>query len=283
MENIIAEKKNRVGYIILNRPDKMNCFSDALWQELSDTMDEFAAAEDVRCIVLKGNGKCFSSGWDISARIPPLHPLKDLEDWRWRTNQINTVMWKVWNCPKPVIGQIHGYCLGGACDLAMVCDLTYAARSARFGEPEVFHNSHPPFEIMPWLVGMKKAKEYLLLGEHFSAEEAERVGIINHAIDDDKLDETVTAVAEKLVKNPTMAIKMNKLSINKTYEISGFRNAIQMGGEAFAMTLSYETPEGRKFNYIKEHEGMKAAFNWRSAYYGGDPTATLDIPEDDNI
>lgn len=278
---ILVEKKNRVGYITLNRPDKMNSFSDQLWQELSDTLDAFKADEEVRSIVIKGAGRCFSSGWDISKREPPLHPLKDLADWRWRVDQINTVMWKVWDHPKPIVAQVHGYCLGGACDLSMVCDLTIAAESAQFGEPEVQFNSHPPFGIMPWQVGMKKAKEFLLLGERFSAADAEKYGMVNRVVADDQLDEAVTAIAEKLAKMPTGAIKMNKLSINRAFECAGFRNAITVGGEAFAMLLSYPTIEKKKFNWLKENKGIKAAFTWRDAYYAGDPEATLDYPGDD--
>lgn len=277
---ILVEKRNRVGYITLNRPEKMNSFSDQLWSELGDTLDAFGEDEQVRAIVLKGAGRCFSSGWDISPRIPPLHPLDDLADWRWRANQINTVMWKVWDCPKPVVAQVHGYCLGGACDLSMVCDITIAGASAQFGEPEVMFNSHPPFEIMPWLVGIKKAKEYLLLGERISAEEAVRVGLANRCVPDEDLDSVVTAIAEKLAKMPAVSVKMNKLSINKSMENAGFRNAIAMGGESFAMVLSYETPESKKFNYLKKTQGTKAAFVWRDAYYAGDPNATLEMPEE---
>jgi enoyl-CoA hydratase len=276
MSIILTETKDFITYITLNNPSKMNALSDELWEEFGNVMDRVTADDMTKVIVIRGTEKAFSAGWDLTPKKPPKKPPANVIEWKATTEFMNGSMWKVWNCPKPVIAQVRGYCLGGGCDLSMVCDLTFASEGAVFGEPEIMFNSHPPFEIVAWVLGLKKAKQFILTGEYIDAKEAERVGLITKCLPDDELDAEVKRVATRMSRMPVVAMMMNKRSLNRCFEYAGLRDGIEAGADGFAMTLSYISPEKRKFNYLTAHEGTRAAIKWRDAYFAGDPNAILE-------
>lgn len=266
-ETVIMEKRGKVGTIILNRPNKLNTLTDGILNDAYAAVTELGADEEIRVIIIKGAGRAFCAGYDLSPREKPFETVLD---WRGHAEHGSRLMFSIWNCRKPVIAQIHGHCLGGGCDLAMVCDFTIAAEHTMIGEPEIQFNSAPPFGIMPYILGMKKTKELLLTGDRITATEAERIGLITRVVPDDQLEKEVQELANKLIKIPVPAMMLNKEAINRSYEMSGFTNSIHYGEGIFSTILMSETPEAARFFEISNKEGMAAAFKWRDAYFAGE-------------
>jgi enoyl-CoA hydratase len=266
METVILERRGKIGLLTLNRPNKLNTISDGILNDLYAGVTELDNDEEIRVIIIKGAGRAFCAGYDLSPREKPFTTILD---WRNHAQHGGRLMFSVWNCKKPVICQIHGYCLGGGCDLAMVCDFTIAGENTMIGEPEIQFNSAPPFGIMPYVLGMKKTKALLLTGDRITATEAERIGLITAVVPDDKLDEEVMALAKKLMKVPVPAMRLNKEAINRSYEMAGFTSSIHYGENIFATILMSETPEAAKFFEVANKEGLAAAFKWRDAYFAG--------------
>ena len=263
-ETVILEKKGKIGTLTLNRPDKMNSLSDEILNDMYAGMMELDADDEIRVIIIKGAGRAFSAGYDLSPRE---EPFTTIQDWRDHARHGNRLMLSIWNCKKPVIAQVHGYVLGGGCDLAMVCDFTIAARSTMIGEPEIQFNSAPPFGIMPYIIGMKQTKNLLLTGDRITAEEAERIGLITKVVDDDKLESEVLELATKLMKVPVPAIRMNKEALNRAYETMGLMDSIHYGEYIFASILMSETPEAARFFEVVNSQGLAAAFKWRDKFF----------------
>jgi enoyl-CoA hydratase/carnithine racemase len=259
-QNVILELKNHVATLTLNRPQKMNSLSDGLLIDMQQALSEIERNKSIRALIITGAGKSFCAGFDISPRE---RPLTSVEDWRDHVRLGNDTWFKIWHSRLPVIAAVNGFCLGGGCDLSMVCDFTIAAHNAEFGEPEIQFQSSPPFFIMPWVVPMKRTKELLLTGGRVNVEIAERIGLINKSVPADQLLEEANKMAQQLVKIPPPAMELNKKAINHSYEIRGFLSTIDYGAEIFALTLMSESAESKEFFAIAAEKGLKAAFKWR--------------------
>ena len=264
METVILEKKGKIGILTLNRPTKLNALNDDILNDLYAGMVELEQDDEVRVIIIKGAGKAFCAGHDLSPREKPF---VTVSDWRGHAKHSNRLMFSIWDSRKPVIAQIHGYCLGGGCDFAIVCDFTYASEETQIGEPEIQFNSGPTFGIMPYILSMKKTKELLLTGDRISAGKAEQIGLITKCVPASELDAEVMSLAKKLVKIPVPAMRLNKEAINRSYEIAGFRSSVHYGENIFATILMSETPESAQFYEIANKEGLAAAFKWRDSYF----------------
>jgi enoyl-CoA hydratase len=185
-----------VAEITLNRPAVLNAINGAVHRGILAALDRAAGDDAIRAVVLRGSGRAFSAGGDLKAVAAGL--------------------------PKPVIAAVHGYCLGQACELAAVCDLTVATTSARFGEVEVNHGWGPPLPIVPFALGLKHAKEVLLLGETFDADHALRIGLVNRVVSEDGLDAEVASIADRIAGLAPEAVAANKKLVNSRYEQAGF-------------------------------------------------------------
>ncbi len=259
-ENVTVEVKDHVATLTLNRPEKMNALSDELLIDMQKAFDEIERDKSIRATIVTGAGKAFCAGFDISPRE---QPLTTVQDWRDHVKLGNDTWFKIWHSRMPVIAAVNGHCLGGGCDLSMVCDFTIAADHAEFGEPEIQFNSSPPFFIMPWVVPMKKTKEMLLTGGRVDVEAAEKIGLINKSVPAEMLMQEANALAQQLVKIPPPAMELNKKAINHSYEIRGFLSTIDYGAEIFALTLLSESEESKEFFAVAAEKGLKAAFKWR--------------------
>jgi enoyl-CoA hydratase/carnithine racemase len=197
--------------ITLNRPEVLNAINGAMHRGILAALERAAGDDTVRAVVIRGNGRAFSAGGDIkavAAREDVGHPL--------------VLGRAIWELPKPVIAAVHGYCLGQAFELAAVCDLTVAARSARFGEVEINHGWGPPLPVTPFALGLKRAKEMLLLGELIDAELAAQIGLVNRVVDDSELDAEVARIVDRIAGLKPEAVAANKKLVNRRYESAGF-------------------------------------------------------------
>jgi enoyl-CoA hydratase/carnithine racemase len=257
-----------IATLTLNRPDKMNALNKELQRELQEALSYLEGAPDVRAVIVTGAGRCFSAGFDISGNVGAKP--RTVQQLRDTVKHENDAWFRIWRSRLPFVAAVHGYCLGGACDLAMVCDITIAAQSAEFGEPEIQFQSAPAYPIMPLVLGMKKTKELLLTGDRIGAVEAERIGLVNRVVPDDKLTEEARRMAIKLAKIPPPAMQLNKEALNRAYDLRGFTASIDLGAEYFAMVLLSDSDEAREFKKIAAESGLKAAFKWRDAKFAGD-------------
>lgn len=265
-KSILLDKQKHVAVLSLNRPQKMNSLDDELLDEVTQALDHLEKETEVRVLIIRAEGRAFCAGFDISPREKPF---SSVQDWREHVALGNDLFNRIWRSPIVVIAAVQGYCLGGGCELAMVCDLTLAAADAEFGEPQILFKSAPPYAIMPWVIGMKKSKELLFTGDRIGAEEAERIGLVNRVVEPEQLMAEAHKLAAKLVMIPPPALAMNKHGMNKSYEMRGFQSTIEYGGELFTLVLMSESPEAAEFRGMVEQKGVKEALKWRAERLNG--------------
>jgi enoyl-CoA hydratase len=214
---IIAETRGHVGLITLNRPQQLNALCDALVDQLGAALDRFEGNDAIGCIVITGSQKAFAAGADIAA----------MKDWNYmdvyKPDYITRNWERVKTCRKPVIAAVAGYALGGGCELAMSCDMIYAADSAKFGQPEIKLGILPGAggtQRLPRAVGKAKAMDLCLTGRMMDAEEAERAGLVARIIPADKLLDETLAAAEAIAGYSLPVVMMIKESVNRAFESS---------------------------------------------------------------
>jgi enoyl-CoA hydratase len=244
----------------------LNALSVELIREFGDAFDRLEADADVRAVVLAGAGRAFSAGYDL--KESGQQKVRGVVEWRQRLERDLRFTLRVWDSPRPVIAAVHGYCLAGACDLAMMCDITIAAEGTLFGEPEIRFGSGVVTLVMPWVIGMKKTRELLYTGfDRVTAEEALALGLVNRVVPPDRLEAEAMALAEEIARNDPEAVKLTKVALNRTYERMGIRDALAMNLELDTIMEAAETPMRQEFNRIRDAQGLKAAIAWRDARF----------------
>lgn len=216
-ENILVDRRGKVGLITLNRPKALNALSQALMRELASAIDDFEADENIGCVVITGSEKAFAAGADIKA-------MQDKSYMDVYKSDFITAEWeRVARCRKPVIAAVAGYALGGGCELAMMCDFILAADNARFGQPEINLGIIPGAggtQRLPRFVGKSKAMEMVLLGQArmMDAQEAERCGLVSRVLPAAELIDEALATAKKIAELSQPIVMMAKESVNRAFE-----------------------------------------------------------------
>jgi enoyl-CoA hydratase len=272
MSVLLVETVGPVRRLTLNRPEVLNALSTELSAALWSALREASGDSSVRVVIIRGAGRAFCAGYDLKeeaeeerARQGP----KDVAAWREELAGDVHRMLELFDHPKPVIAQVHGYCLAGGCDLMMMCDMAVASEDAMFGEPEIRFGSGVVTMVMPWLIGARKAKELLLTGEdRIGADEALRIGLVNRVVPGDRLDEETLALAMQIAVIDPVAVSMTKRSINRSLDVAGFREALLANVDIDAIIEAAEVPERREFNLIREERGLKEAIRWRDERFG---------------
>ena len=269
-ETIIYEKEGPLAWITLNRPEKLNSITRRMTAEILLATDKAQCDDEVRVIVLKGAGRAFSAGFDLEIdEEPNLTEEEQLQALKSELHSDFELIMRFWHSPKPTVAAVHTYCLGGAMELAVACDITIAATDCRFGEPEVKFGSGAVAMILPYICGPKRAKEILLTGnDRISSEQAEAWGLINRVVKPENLVKRAREIALEIARNDQHAVRITKQAINKTYEFGKMRNALKHALELDIAIESTETEESRQFNEILRREGTKAAIDWRDRQLG---------------
>jgi len=266
--NLLFKVKEGIGYLTLNRPEKLNSLSRELMDELRQALDMIEADSMVKVVILTGSGRAFSAGFDISPETGVADILESSADeWRSFVKQNIDTFLKIWHSEKPYIAAINGYALGGACELAQLCDIKIASDRAALGEPEIRFGAGPLVLITPFSVGLAKAKELLLTGETLSAQEAEKLGMINRVVPHEKLMAECEKTARKLIKIAQVGVKLNKAAINRAFENMGFLNTTYHNLELKILFDTSRTEEWEAFNKIRKEKGLRAALDWRDALF----------------
>jgi len=216
-ENIVVETRGKVGLVTLNRPKALNALNDGLIDELGAALDGFEADAGIGCIVITGSEKAFAAGADIGAMAS-----WDFMD-VYKTNYISRNWDRIIRCRKPIIAAVAGFALGGGCELAMMCDMIYAADTAKFGQPEIKLGILPGAggtQRLPRAVSKAKAMDMCLTARFIDAQEAERAGLVARIIPADQLLAETLAAAETIAGFSLPVVMMIKESVNRAYESS---------------------------------------------------------------
>jgi enoyl-CoA hydratase len=266
-EIALYETDKAVAIVTMNRPEKRNALSIPLKRKLVELLRRAEADDDIAVVVLRGAGKSFCAGADISP-----DPAKDAhkgDGLKTHAYHLETLAFHLtpWELEKPVIASVQGHAMGAGCELAMMCDTTIAAESAIFGEPEIRFASIGSAVIMPWIIGPKRARQLLYSGDTISATRAETIGMINEVVPDEALETRTLKVAHRLALTGREALRAIKMAINDGIEAQGFRNALKAGVTTVALTHLSTIEQDKAFYEMRDKEGAAAAFRWRNAQF----------------
>ncbi len=263
---VLYETRGPAAWITLNRPEKLNALNHAVVDGLHEGLGRAVADDGVKVVVLTGAGRAFSAGYDIGEEVTDR--IEGADDWhRVLERDVNATM-ELWSLQKPTIAAVRGWCLAGACDLAMACDLIVATDDARFGEPEIRYGSGPVMMLMPFVLGQKKTNELLFTGDAIDAQEAHRVGLVNRVVSGEELETAVAELVGKIAPTPLPVLRLTKLALTRVYEAMGLRQAQHANLDLSAILNAAETPEQQEFDRITREQGLKAALAWRDSRYG---------------
>ncbi|HZT67839.1 MAG TPA: enoyl-CoA hydratase [Acidimicrobiales bacterium] len=229
-EFILYEAKDRIATITLNRPEAANAQNMPLLDDLDEAWGMAADDDDVRVIVLRANGKHFSSGHDLRGAEPGAGPTKWTLEGIYKNEARRfleySLRWR--NVPKPSIAAVQGVCIAGGLLLCWPCDLIVAADNAKFSDPVVNMGiGGVEYHGHTWEWGARKAKELLFTGRSMTAEEAERVGMVNKVVPLDRLQEETMELATLIASKHPFALRQAKRAVNQTLDVQGFYAAIQ--------------------------------------------------------
>ena len=263
------ETEDKVGIITLDRADKLNAINSVMKDEIIAAFARADKDTTTSVIVLRANGRSFSAGFDLG-----LSPDRDKDSGAADPNTWDAILHRSfdfgmspWSTTKPVIASVQGHVLGGGCELALMCDLTIAAEDAKFGEPEVRFSHLGPLMVMPWFIGLKRARELLLFGDMIDAQTALQFGMVNRVVPTAELREETMRYAKRLALISAEALRWGKRVINRGAEIAGLRSAVEAGVDSFVSLYATQTEVGREFGRRVQQEGLKAALEWRRAQF----------------
>jgi enoyl-CoA hydratase len=256
-ETVLWERNGNVGYLTLNRPEKLNAISPAMLREFDEVLDEAQRDDAVRVLVIRGAGRAFSAGYDLSpdaeGRQQRGDPVDDANRLRWTLER-----WlRLWDFPKPVIAQVHGFCLAGATQLCVMTDITIVAEDARIGLPSIPVGGGFITPMWTWLVGPKRMS--VIPGSQIDGRTAAAWGFANRAVPAARLEDDVRETAGRIAVVPAKILQLKKASVNRTMDVQGFRSAIMLGVETDALLHASE-PVQRLSGMIRA-SGLKGAID----------------------
>jgi enoyl-CoA hydratase len=281
-ETIEVDIDGAVATITLNRPEKLNAISPQLRDDLEQTLRTLNPGDEVRVIRLKAAGRAFCAGYDLTPRQgggrerrQPGTQAWDLGESRIAVDRenlresVDRWLW-MWSYRKPIVAQVHGYCLAGGGELIGACDIVFAAADARFGHPAGRALGIPPtLGMWPAKIGMLKTKELLFTGDMIDGTEAERIGMVNRAVPASELDEATMAFCQRIAQVPLDGLSVHKHVTNRWFEIAGIRTAAAEGAEFDA--IWHEAPSFAEFGRLSRELGLKAALSWRDDPFRREP------------
>ena len=277
-ENVLMDRAgtdDRVGIITLNRPEKLNALSQELLYDFDGALHDMEADHTIRVIVVKGAGRAFSAGYDLTpsqktgadAVVRRHRGVDDkgrrlLMGIRTGMQQITDIHMYFWNMAKVTIAQVHGYAVAGGCEMAMMADLVVAADDAQLGHPGLRGlGTSRTGVIWPLVIGMRKAKELYYTGENVTGTEAEEIGMINYAWPKEELEDRTLAFADRLAIMSADHLAILKLNMNRFYENMGIYSSVRSSTDLDAAgqftEFSYDWQEKMR------EEGLKEALQWR--------------------
>jgi len=286
-ETLIYEKEDfEEGSIVtltMNKPETMNALNIEFSREIDEALTKVEEDDDVKVVILKGSGEAFSAGYDLGrvyfvygggtgkpedkARRPSQRSRLAYD--RWRSESLR----RIFLLEKITIAQVHGYCIGGGLYMALCCDMTMAATNAKIGHAEQRLGFAGAMYVLPiemMLIGQKRAREMLLTGKLIDGIEAERIGLVNHAVEPDKLEEETRKLAQAMTLLPRDGIAIGKAAARLAYDSLGLSSSFGQGYLSHTMFTNIRLEEG-EYNFLKRRRdlGVKGAVKERDARYKG--------------
>jgi enoyl-CoA hydratase len=275
-ETLIYDVDGPIATITLNRPERLNTIVPPMPWEVEDAVTEAVRDEAVKVIVIRGAGRSFCAGYDFGGGFHHWDeglttdgrwdPGKDFAAQSSRALSPTQKLLSVWHAPKPVIAQVHGWCVGGGSDFALSCDLVIASEDARIGTP--YSRMWGAYLSGMWIyrLGLSRAKWHALTGRPLSGTEAAEVELINKAVPFEQLEDEVRRTAEELASVPASQLAAMKLVINHAYENMGLASTQTLG--PILDGLMRNTPDALRFIELAEREGVPAAVAERDRAFG---------------
>lgn len=285
---VLYEERDDIAIITLNRPDKMNTLNDKVIQGVADAVDAATKSPDVCAIVLRGAGDNLTAGYDLTAGTgtvgtsgrdepgwerqygargpkPREGAWDPVRDYQFMGHNMRRFM-TIWECPKPVIGEIKGWAIGGATDLVLCCDLLYMADDAHIGYAPSRLFGTPTTALWVYRLGLEHAKQFLLTGRAIDAATAFRIGLVSQVLPIDELADAVEAEARRFAHIPANQLALNKMLINQAFENMGLRTT-QMFGTLFD-GMTRHTEEAYRWVEDFETKGFRQVISERDAPWG---------------
>jgi enoyl-CoA hydratase len=266
---LLIEDAGPVRTLTMNRPAALNALNAELTDALSSAVRAAGEDDGVSVVVLRGAGRAFCAGYDLNEDATG--GVMDARHWHADLAHATDRMLEIVDCPKPVIASVQSYCLAGGTDLMLACDLAVASDDAYFGYVDVRFGSGVVSMFLPWIVGVRAAKELLFTGEdRITAEEAHRMGLVNRVVPRDRLDEATMDLAEEIAKNEPFVVQTTKRAVNRVWDVAGFRAAMAANTELDVMIETANLPARDEFRRVTQEQGLKAAIAWRDARFRGE-------------
>jgi len=287
---VLYEERDDIAVITLNRPERLNTLTDQLVQGVADGIDAATASADVRAIVLRGAGRALTAGYDLQGdpgaepvgppdpqyrswsnpydaprvehRPGAWDPVGDLQ---FMGNNVRRYM-KIWECPKPVLGEIHGFAIGGATDLVLCCDQLFMADDAIIGYAPSRVYGTPTTMLWVHRIGLEHAKQFLLTGRAIDAPTALRIGLVSEVHPPAELSAAVEAQARLFATIPANQLALNKLLINQAFDNMGLRTT-QLLGTLFD-GITRHTEEARRWEEAIVERGFRQVIRERDDPWG---------------
>ena len=264
--------RGTLAFITLNRPKRLNAINRALISGLEEAVHRANGEPDVRVIILRGAGRAFCAGYDLETAPEAELAAEErtggwdpVVDFRGMSQNVRAFM-TLCESRKPVIAQVHGWCVGGGTDMVLCADLIYMAEDAHIGYPPARIWGTPTTCMLVYRLGLEHAKRLMLTGEAVDGLEAERLGLVSKAVPADRLADEVESFAAKLATTPTNQLVMTKLLVNQAYENMGLRTTQTLG--TLLDGVARHTPEGRAWRDLAAREGFKEAVRRRDEPWG---------------
>lgn len=287
-QTILYEVDRGRARITLNRPEKLNALSMELQRELNEALWEADNDSRVHAVILRANGRAFSAGYDLTPlanRRPETQGDhytavyrggRTFDDDAWQLERAQRLRMAIWDMHKPVVAQVHGYCLAGGTDLAFLCDIVIAAEDATIGFPPARAMGSLPNQMWVYHCGPQWAKRLYLTGDTVTGAEAAKIGLVLKAVPADYLEQEVEGLVDRMAMIDSELLAANKRVVNLALELMGARTMQRVGAENDAR--AHLAPSVREFGRIAGEQGLKAALHWRDARFG-DGRARVDGPE----
>jgi enoyl-CoA hydratase/carnithine racemase len=263
-----CQTADAVATLTIRRPEKLNALTNEIMKALTAALDRIACDDSVRVVVLAGEGRAFSAGFDVS--IDSGLPAPTPADWAEHFRLGYTGLRRVWTLPQPVVAKIRGACLGGGFALSLACDLAYASEDAFFGEPEVKFGGSTMAPILALALPPRLYKELVLTGRFLDAQRAQALGLVNEVVvrtprvdpaGVDNLDARVDQVVRHMCLLPPGTLEKNKALLNRFYDAMGYPSLLDIAQDRSVIGLS--TAADNEFTQISRERGVSAALKWQ--------------------
>ena len=265
-DHIRVEIEGPVASLVFARPQVLNAFNNEAMDECRAALRDVAEDDRVRAVLVRGEGRAFSAGFDMKAAAE--RDMSTVDHIRRQMERQFDFIMAFWDCPKPTIALVHGFCMAGAFEVALACDITVAAEGTRFGEPEVRFGTGIVAMLLPWAVLPKHAKEMLLTGnDKMDAARAHAIGIVNHVVPEAELTAFGRRMARDIAAAAGPSVFFTKRAMNRTYEIMGMREALRASLDIDVILNATPSAEKSEFQRLRKEQGLKAALAWRDSRF----------------